>query len=132
MIFRELVWCFCCCCCILCFIYIIIEVRVIMFNVTFNNISWLSVFSKEDSIDLLQVTEKLHHIKLYRVNPSTIRSCPRLPCYCTFCIMVLQVYANYVYLFFAVVIIIVSVVLLVLCIVVMIAYCRIKVTILNI
>ena len=48
--------------------------------------------------------------------------------------MVLQVYANYVYLFFAVVIIpvVVSVVLLVLCIVVMIAYCRIKVTILNI
>jgi hypothetical protein len=35
-------------------------------------------------------------------------------------------------LFFAVVIIVVSVVLLVLCIVVMVAYCRIKVTILNI
>ena len=46
--------------------------------------------------------------------------------------MVLQVYANYVYLFFAVVIIVVNVVLLVLCIVVIIAYCRIKVTILNI
>jgi hypothetical protein len=58
------------------------------------------------------------------VNPATIRSRPRLPCYCTFCIMILQVYANYVYLFFAVVIIVVSVVLMVLCIVVMIAYCR--------
>ena len=46
--------------------------------------------------------------------------------------MVLQVYANYVYLFFAVVFIVVNVVLLVLCIVVMVAYCRIKVTILNI
>jgi hypothetical protein len=43
------------------------------------------------------------------VNPATIRSRPRLPCYCTFCIMVLQVYANYVYLFFEVVIIAVNV-----------------------
>jgi hypothetical protein len=65
------------------------------------------------------------------VNLATIRSRPLLPCYCTFCIMALQVYANYVYLFFAVVIIVVNVVLLVLCIVVMVAYCRIKVTILN-
>ena len=46
--------------------------------------------------------------------------------------MALQVFANYVYLFFAVVFIVVNVVLLVLCIVVMVAYCRIKVTILNI
>jgi hypothetical protein len=45
--------------------------------------------------------------------------------------MVLQVFANYVYLFFAVVLIVVNVVLLVLCIVVMVAYCRIKVTMLN-
>jgi hypothetical protein len=66
------------------------------------------------------------------VYPATIRSRPRLPCYCTFCIMVLQAYANYVYLFFAVVLIVVNVVLLVLCIVVMVAYCRIQVTILNI
>ena len=66
------------------------------------------------------------------VNPATIRSRPLLPCHCTFCIMILQVYANYVYLFFAVVIIVVNVVLLVLCIVVIISYYRIKVTILNI
>ena len=46
--------------------------------------------------------------------------------------MVLQFYANYVYLFFAVEIIPVVVVSLVLCIVVMMACCRIKVNILNI
>jgi len=48
------------------------KVRVMVFNVTFNNISvvsWRSVLLVEETTDLLLVIDKLYHIKLYQVHP---------------------------------------------------------------
>jgi hypothetical protein len=132
MIFRELVWCFCCCC---------IVINIISINLQYYNTkdtikgqsrtwsygSWIYNYLCNHCLWPRMLWVRTSFMTRYtRYNFmwwSLSVTCDR--------IIVLQVYANYVYLFFAVVIIVVNVVLLMLCIVVMVAYCHIKVTILN-